>query len=1359
MKRKIFALTPVALACKCALAQTLPTGGHIVQGQGNIGSNGNTMVVTQSSQSMIADWQSFSIGNGDTVKFVQPSSDAVALNRVIGGDPSLILGNLSANGRVYLQNPNGVLFAPGAQVSVGSLVATTLQANTAQFMADGSLQLSGAQNAGSVSNEGTINVAPGGHAVLAGPRVSNSGTIAAPGGNIALAAGGEITVDPTGAGVVTISVPVAAVGAQIVNSGTLVADGGRITLQAAAVNAAGSRVLQVDGVVRARSIEQQNGEIILSGGTSGTVAVGGQLDVSGEGAQGGQVKVLGENVLLEGTAQIDAGGTSGGNVFVGGDRQGQGSDPNALTTTVTAGAQIDVSASSNGNGGNVVVWSDNVTSYAGSITARGGASGGDGGQVEVSGKQSLQFNGEVDTSAPAGTRGNLLLDPGALLIGTTADVNGDGTTGDDLPGTTLNYNDYGPYSQSYITAAQVAKLLATTDVTLQATGNINVNSPVNVAAGGANSTLTLNSQFIGIYAPMTLNNTSLNADTQIYGSDAIRVDAPVTSLHSVALTSVNIGIAADVTAPSVTLSTPSGVGPTVITQTEGSISSNTLTVSAPSAVVSLPDTGNNTNLLDVTASQATVTVGSTPSGAPLQTGATVSGDYTLTVGGPVEQSRSMTIGGLFTVTTGGDAALDNTGNDFQGGVRFNVGGSLNLYDMNDLNAGGTADTGINITAGGVFYLGADISSTSTSDPSMIQFSSAGFNDSSNSLLHVQPGGRFIIRSSDYTQDYIGAIGFSADDPANVNYTVLTGWSGADPTTGNGYYTNRTGTIDAPNSDRPPISYEYDQQTAFDYVQTGDQAQGLLENDVPGGTGLSHYIVTTSGAFADPSAGTNKTYTVLETNDVIATVAANGSTMYGLRYDAFTRPSGPVGPDGPGNPISEITPRPVVATGVEGTNRVYDGTTNDALNIDGATLSGILPGDTVGLAAGNLVGTMADKNVGANKPVTENGALVLSGPQAIDYVLTDESTPTATITPRPVIGNGVEGINRDYDGTTTVALTISGATLSGVLPGDNVGLTAGDLVGTMADKNVGTDKPVTEHGALVLSGSDAGNYSFIDESMPIVTIFPLPVAPPPRGPRKPEPPAQTVSDPAEPFRQGIVGSRYGVPPAEVDLDVGALGLPAPARRLASADPCPPALEHVTDTRSYYFYFPYRSSTIEADRSAGEQSALLLALGAGFRIEHVRGFTSPEGLRRPRYGFQGNDELSHQRALAAITHLREVCAERGDDCVPPSVQAEAGSELDSLMESDSAGEPHEVEGQKLEEYAVEAFGSDESDTRQRTPYVQRELDEARTPAEKAQVVYPQLRRVQIDLTRDREVPVASAAECTIDHHLASSDAPAR
>ena len=84
---------------------------------------------------MAIDWQSFSIGKGNTVNFVQPSASAVALNRVLGSDVSVIQGALNANGQVFLINPNGVLFSPSAQVNVGSLVASTLSISNADFMA------------------------------------------------------------------------------------------------------------------------------------------------------------------------------------------------------------------------------------------------------------------------------------------------------------------------------------------------------------------------------------------------------------------------------------------------------------------------------------------------------------------------------------------------------------------------------------------------------------------------------------------------------------------------------------------------------------------------------------------------------------------------------------------------------------------------------------------------------------------------------------------------------------------------------------------------------------------------------------------------------------------------------------------------------------------------------------------------------------------------------------------------------------------------------------------------------------------------------------------------------------------------
>ena len=410
--RALMALGLIAGAAS-AVAQGLPSGGTVVQGAGSIQTTGQAMVVQQTTPRMVADWSSFSIGSGSTVQFVQPSSSAVALNRVLGSDASVIFGGLSSNGHVYLQNPNGVLFAPGARVDVGSLVATTLNADISQFMA-GRLRLSGGSpDRGAVVNEGQISVAPGGHVVLAAPRVTNSGSIEAPGGTVALAAGNAVAVDVTGAGLLEVQVPIAAVDARLIHSGRITADGGQVSLQAAASDAARRTVMQVDGVIRARRVENRGGQIVLAGGDSGIVQVGADLDVSAPAGKGGQIEVLGERVAVVGNARLDASGaTGGGEVLVGGNFQGRGPQPNSKATLVGPGVTLDASATVEGDGGRVIVWSDGHTGYAGEIRATGGEKGGDGGFAEVSGKQTLDFQGGADLRAANGRRGVLLAGSG-----------------------------------------------------------------------------------------------------------------------------------------------------------------------------------------------------------------------------------------------------------------------------------------------------------------------------------------------------------------------------------------------------------------------------------------------------------------------------------------------------------------------------------------------------------------------------------------------------------------------------------------------------------------------------------------------------------------------------------------------------------------------------------------------------------------------------------------------------------------------------------------------------------------------------------------------------------------------------------
>src|SRR5487761_467729 len=184
-----------------------PIGGAVVSGQGSISSpNAATTLINQQSNQLTLNWSSFNIASGQTVRFVQPSSSAVALNNILSQSPSQIFGELDANGRVVLINPNGILFGRSAQLNVGSLIASSLELKQYD-PATGRLSfqsLSG--HAGLIDNEGTITAAPGGSVALLGGTVLNNGLVVADYGTVAMGAGDVATLDFYGGGLLRLKV-------------------------------------------------------------------------------------------------------------------------------------------------------------------------------------------------------------------------------------------------------------------------------------------------------------------------------------------------------------------------------------------------------------------------------------------------------------------------------------------------------------------------------------------------------------------------------------------------------------------------------------------------------------------------------------------------------------------------------------------------------------------------------------------------------------------------------------------------------------------------------------------------------------------------------------------------------------------------------------------------------------------------------------------------------------------------------------------------------------------------------------------------------------------------------------------------
>ncbi|MCZ8313228.1 MAG: filamentous hemagglutinin N-terminal domain-containing protein [Magnetospirillum sp.] len=521
-----------------AIAQTLPQGGSVVGGLGTITqTNANQLTINQASQNLAIDWQSFSIGANNIVRFVQPSTSAVALNRVLNGDPSQIYGQIQANGQVVIMSPNGIVFGPNSRVDVNALVATTANISTLDFMSGKLLfdQASSDANA-RVVNQGVISVAQGGFAVLAAASVSNQGQIIANGGTVVLGGTKTFAIDFHGDGLLKFAATgivdqkPAGADALVENSGSIEANGGRVLLTARAARSVLDNVINTTGIVVARTASLVNGEIVIDGGDSGIVSVNGTLDASGANASesGGTVKVLGEKVGLFENARIDASGAAGGGtVLVGGNYQGKGPEANAQYLYMDARAVIDASATANGDGGRVILWSDLYTSFQGTIAARGGAAGGNGGFVETSSKDNLQVQtGRVDATALIGRSGKWLLDPRNVTIGTT-------TTGGTYVAGPPDIFTPTANGATISVATIVAALNAGTSVEITTgstggqVGNILVDTLIEKTGGGT-ATLTLNAAG-GIGVNYGISSVSGALNVSLLAGGSVAISAPIST--------------------------------------------------------------------------------------------------------------------------------------------------------------------------------------------------------------------------------------------------------------------------------------------------------------------------------------------------------------------------------------------------------------------------------------------------------------------------------------------------------------------------------------------------------------------------------------------------------------------------------------------------------------------------------------------------------------------------------------------------------------------------------------------------------------------------------------------------------------
>ena len=1070
----VLAACSLLTLCPAAgFAQTLPGGLNIVQGRASVSTVGPAMTVSNTPNAIL-NWNSFSIGVQNSVRFEQQSAASQVLNRVTGIDPSSILGRLSSNGRVWLLNPNGVLFGTGARVDVAGLVTSTLNLNDSDWLAGRHL-FSSSSLGTSVLNQGELRSSLGGSILLLGGSVRNEGLIDAPGGQVLLAAGQSIELIDTGAP--RLSVRVKAAAGEALNLGTLAAAGGRIDIHAAIVNQQGvvraqtlssgaqgeillraSQALNISSASSTRADGPTGGRITLDGG-SGTTLVHGEASALGAEGKGGQITVLGRQVGLIDSARINVSGFSGGGeVRVGGGLQGRDTAlTNAEAVFFGRNASITADATERGDGGRIILWSDRSTRAFGSLSTQGGRLSGDGGFIETSGGWLDARPFSIKTRAPHGKGGQWLLDPYDIYIvdeGANSNVD-------------ANFQPTGNDARIN-SATLVAALNSGTSVTISTSGG-----------GTQNGDITLNSAHVvvgssggsGVRGHLTLQ---ADRNIRMLNSQLSSQDQPFAITMSAARSGAGLG------SIDISNSTLDSRGGDISLGGLG-LASGSLATAPFAAAVGFGTAGVGVNL-----SNSTLNAGA---GAVRMQGSSAAGGGAVGVKwyhSPVS-AAVIEISGWAAAETGGsgvhiDGATARSGKRLlingtgtANGVKVSTDTLLEVapaqFDATDL----LSITGHSSAAGGVGVL---LDGTSTQLGLRLKVrGGAGLTILGSSLA----GDNAVVLDGSYyiSTPMIDALGSSGSvelrSAGNVGRIVLTdvhlrGSSNGLTLAGPQAYL-RSSSINAAGPVRVFSNITtLGEASSIDSSASGDAIV------LAGSQGNMSSFVNQAGS-SSLQTGRGR-WLIYARDPQNATAFAPANLAYAFKQYGATYPHAPVAA-GIGNGYLFST---AVTATVSGhvSAKPYDGS-RDAVTAN-LSVSGLLAGDTVVALSQNTPSQFADKNVGLTKSVDLGGLSVTfqdSNERPV-YGYGLQSSLSGDVSPKQITGL-VTGIHKIYDASAAASATVS--QLSGLVGAESVTVQAS---GSFANKNVGTGKAVSVTYSLYdgLYGGLASNYSFASASTAI-----------------------------------------------------------------------------------------------------------------------------------------------------------------------------------------------------------------------------------------------------------------------------------
>lgn len=462
-----------------------PTGEQVVSGQASFVRNGNLTTITASNNAII-NYRSFDIGSAEAVRFIQPSSSSRVLNRIQGESPTRIDGTLTANGRVYIVNPAGVMFGAGSIVNAAGIYAAAGRLSDADFLAgkDHFTSL-----AGTVIAEGLISARD---VTIVARRIENHGRIVADGGLVTAVIGSDVYVREEGSRVYVRvdgrdldpsqgpapGSPGAVAGpkgdAGIRNTGTIAAKGGLVTLGAGDTL---SLAIHNTGVISAGG----GGVHLLS--STGTVRNDGLIDVSVPAGKAGEAILQAPIVAVAGHIDASSGAGQAGRIEA----------LSSVGTVIAPGAYLNASGGAGfASGGTVHVNStggDTFFSSGATINISGGKGGGDGGFAEVSAKNRLAVQGEIiGYAGPGYAAAVVLLDPTHIVIAASGPDNAQLADG------TILGSDAG----SIFTVSPAAIQAFLGDVRLEAVLDIAVQASITKTNGGLTLIAGRDIRFMGM---------------------------------------------------------------------------------------------------------------------------------------------------------------------------------------------------------------------------------------------------------------------------------------------------------------------------------------------------------------------------------------------------------------------------------------------------------------------------------------------------------------------------------------------------------------------------------------------------------------------------------------------------------------------------------------------------------------------------------------------------------------------------------------------------------------------------------------------------------------------------------------------